>query len=108
MSITITGKNFKLSNPIKVYVTKQLQKVKKISPVPVITMKAELDVDKNQRSGLKNRVEMSVELAGKTIKAGHKAEHMREAIDLCIPKLLRQVRRFKEKRAPKRTTIRNS
>ncbi|MBU0597587.1 ribosome-associated translation inhibitor RaiA [Patescibacteria group bacterium] len=95
MSLVITGKNFKLNSAIKEYVTKQMNKVTKYTSMPINDMKVELDIDKNQQSGLKNRVEVSVELLGKIIKAGHKAENMREAIDLCMPKLIRQIKKYK-------------
>lgn len=93
----ISGKNFKLTPTLKDYITKQMRKAKKFSPAPVIEMKVELDTDKNQRSGDIFRVAASIQLPGKIIKAGQKAEHMREAIDLCLPKLIRQIRKYKTK-----------
>jgi len=56
----------------------------------------ELDVDHNQIKGRKHRIEVWVYLPGRTLQAGLKAEHMREAIDLVYPKIERQVVAEKE------------
>jgi ribosome-associated translation inhibitor RaiA len=40
---------------------------------------------------------MSVQLPGIILKAGQKAYNMREAIDLCLPKLMEQVTKYKDK-----------
>jgi len=95
--IIISAKTFKINKQQKDYLTKQLNKAAKFSPAPIKEMKAELDHDKNQRTGLVFRAELSIQLPGKVIKAGQKAEHMREAIDLCVPKLIRQIKKYKGK-----------
>ncbi|MFA6098262.1 MAG: ribosome-associated translation inhibitor RaiA [Patescibacteria group bacterium] len=95
MSITISGKDFKLDEALKVYITKKVEKIDQLLPGVPTKIKVELDFDHNQKTGLINRVEISVEMPGENIKAGQKAEHMREAIDLCMPKLIRQIKKFK-------------
>ncbi len=95
--IIISAKTFKINKAQKDYVTKQLNKAARFSSAPIKEMKAELDHDKNQRTGIVFRVELSVQLPGKVIKAGQKAKHMREAIDLCVPKLIRQIKKYKGK-----------
>lgn len=94
-NIILTGKDFKLTQPLKDYVTQKMNKVNKFAPRDIIEIKVELDIDKNQKKGLINRVEMSVQLPGKILKAGLKAENMREAIDLCLPKLVRRIKKYK-------------
>ncbi len=109
MPTIISGKHFKLTNALKEYVTRQFSKLQKYSPHTFTEMRAELDVDENQRSGDIYRVEMSVGLPGEYLKAGHKGGHMREAIDLCTDKLVRQIKKYKGKRVAKhqsRETIR--
>jgi len=96
MPTIISGKHFPLNQPLKTYIRQKLQKIKNLSP-NILEFKVELDKDKNQQKGEIFRVEMSLKLAGKTLKAGQKAEHMREAIDLCIPKLTRQINKYKTK-----------
>lgn len=98
MPTNITGKNFKLTPTLKNYVLQKTRKLQKFLPVTIREIKIELDHDHNQRTGLVNRIELSVFVPGKVIKAGQKAEHMIEAIDLCLPKLIRQLRKYKTKK----------
>ncbi|MFA5134469.1 MAG: ribosome-associated translation inhibitor RaiA [Patescibacteria group bacterium] len=100
--LIISAKTFKITPTLTDYVTKQMRHAEKFSPVPVQEMKVELDHDKNQRTGLVFRVEMSIVLSKKIIKAGQKGQTMREAIDLCVPKLIRQIEKYKTKRSEKR------
>lgn len=96
-NIIITGKNFKLTSSLKDYVMKKMGKLNEFSSLRIIEAKVELDFDHNQKSGLINRIEASVQIPGHIFKAGQKAEHMREAIDLCLPKLFEQISKFKDK-----------
>ncbi len=112
MAITISAKTFKINKPQKDYVTKLMKKAATFSPIPVRDMKVELDHDHNQRTGMVFRVEMSLKISRSIIMAGQKAEHLREAIDLCYPKLIRQIKKYKTKKLrskqPGRPTIRNT
>ena len=94
MPTIISGKHFKLNKPLKDYIERKLIKIKHLSP-NILEFKVELDKDKNQLKGNIFRVEISLKLAGKVLMAGQKAEHMREAIDLCIPKITRQINKYK-------------
>ncbi len=97
MPTIISGKNFKLSPAVKDYVTGKLRKLERYSE-HIIATKAELDHDTNQRTGLVYRVELSVEVPGDILKAGQKAEHLREAFDTCLPKLERQLKKYETKK----------
>ncbi|MDD5040167.1 MAG: HPF/RaiA family ribosome-associated protein [Patescibacteria group bacterium] len=97
MEIIISAKTFKLTAPVKAYVTKEMTHALKFSPVPVEEARVELDHDDNQRTGLVYRTEMSVILGKKVIKAGQKGNSLRESIDLTVPKLIQQLRKFKGK-----------
>ncbi|MDP2684392.1 MAG: ribosome-associated translation inhibitor RaiA [bacterium] len=94
MPTIISGKNFRLNQPLKNYIQQKLKKIKNMSP-NILEFKVELDKDKNQHTGDIFRVEISLKLAGKILMAGQKAEHMREAIDLCIPKITKQINKYK-------------
>lgn len=94
MPTIISGKHLKLNAPLKIYIERKLKKIRHLSP-HILEFKAELDQEKNKKQGNKFRVKISLKLAGKTIKAGQKAENMREAIDLCIPKITRQINKYK-------------
>lgn len=112
MAIIISAKTFKINKPQKDYVTKLLKKAATFSPIPVKEMKVELDHDHNQRTGKVFRVEMSVKISRTRIMAGQKAEHLREAIDLCYAKLVRQIKKYKTKKLrskqPGRPSVRNT
>jgi ribosomal subunit interface protein len=97
-NIIITGKDFKLTSPLKAYVTRKMTKISRLSSLRLEEIKIELDFDKNQKSGLIYRTEMSVQLPGTMLKAGQKGHSMQEAINLCIPKLIEQVTKYKDKK----------
>lgn len=101
MNITISGKDFKLTPAIKVYVEEKIGKLSRFSR-RIIRIGVELDVDHNVTKGMKNRIEVWIYLPGKTIQAGLKAEHMREAIDLVYPKLERQLVAYEGKKRERR------
>ncbi|XOU95043.1 MAG: ribosome hibernation-promoting factor, HPF/YfiA family [Candidatus Kerfeldbacteria bacterium] len=94
MPTIISGKHLKLNSPLKIYILQKLRKIKKLSP-HILEFKAELDKENNKSQGDVFRAEISLKLAGKIIKAGQKSKHMREAIDLCIPKITRQINKYK-------------
>ncbi len=100
MTITISGKDFKLTPAIKEYVNMKLGKLAKFNQ-DIMRIGVELDVDHNVTKGKKNRIEVWVYLPGKTIQAGMKAEHMDEAIDLVYPIIERRLVKQKEIRRSK-------
>ncbi len=97
MNLIISAKNFRLGKWVKDYAMKKMSKLEQLLPVAT-DAKIELDHDHNQRTGLVYRVEASATLGGKTIKAGEKGATMEAAIDLTVPKLIAQVKKFKDKR----------
>lgn len=101
MNITISGKDFPLTPTLKEYVTIKLEKLIKFHR-GIKRIGVEMDIDRNARQGRINRIEVWAYLPNKTISAGIKAEHMREAIDLVCPILERRLTRDKEKSVAKR------
>lgn len=97
VNIIINGKDFKLTQTLKDYVIKKMARITKLSSLKIQEIKVELDFDKNQKSGEIYRTEMSVQLPGTILKAGQKGYNMREAIDLCLPKLIEQITKYKDK-----------
>jgi len=97
MKLIISAKDFRINQWLKDYVTKKMGKLGKLLPADVAA-KVELDHDHNQRTGLVYRAEASVMLGSKAIKAGEKGTTMEAAIDLTVPKLIQQVKKFKDKR----------
>ncbi len=96
MDITISGKDFHPTEADKTYVTEKLVKLERFHP-KIERIGVELDVDHNVTHGKKFRIEVWVYLPNKDIKAGLKAEHFQEAVDLVYPKLERQLVKDKEK-----------
>lgn len=101
MNITISAKDFKLTPAIKAYIEEKFSRLTKFHPL-VNRIGVELDVDRNVTKGKKNRIEVWVYLPGRTVEAGLKAEHMREAVDLVYPKIERQLVKLKEERLARR------
>ena len=95
-NIIITGKNYKLSPTIKQFVTDKMSKLYRMKNLRISETKVELDFDTNQHSGQIYRVEISVILPGKILKAGAKAYSMQEAINLSLPKIIEQVTKYKD------------
>ncbi len=101
MRITISGKDFKPTAADREYVTAKLAKLEKFYP-KIESIGVELDVDHNVTHGKKFRIEVWVYLVNKDIKAGLKAEHFQEAVDLVYPKLERQLTNLKERNIDRR------
>lgn len=101
MRITIHGKDFKPSSADQEYVIAKLSKLEKFYP-HINRIGVELDVDHNVTKGQKYRIEVWVALANRDVKAGLKAEHFQEAVNLVYPKLERQLTRLKERRNDRR------
>ncbi len=97
MNITISAKDFKLTPSLKEYVEEKIGKLEKFSK-HIERLGVELDIDRNAKQGLINRIEVWIYLPGKTLQAGLKAEHMHEAIDLVYPKLERLITKYEDKR----------
>lgn len=96
MNITISAKDFDLTPSIKEYVEEKLGKLERFSK-HLQRVGVELDVDHSSHSGAIHRVEVWAYFPGKTLQAGLKAEHMREAIDLVYPKIERQIVDYERK-----------
>lgn len=97
MNITINAKDFKLSPAVKEYVEEKLGKLERFSK-RIQRIGVELEVDHNVTKGMKNRIEVWIYLPEKTLRAGLKAEHMNEAIDLVYPKVERLITSYEGKR----------
>lgn len=95
MDITISGKDFRPTEADQAYVTAKLAKLERFHP-NIQRIGVELDVDHNVTHGRKFRIEVWVYLVNKDIKAGLKAEHFQEAVDLVYPKLERLLVKDKE------------
>jgi len=90
MNLQITAKDFPLTPSIKEYVAERVAHLTHRAP-DVLAVKVELDVDHNRHSGVRARTEVWIHVPGSVISAGAKAESVRAALDLTVPKLARQL-----------------
>lgn len=88
--LIISAKDFDLTPSLKEYVNEKLGKLYRFSR-HISKIAVELDIDHGHQHGRINRIEVWVTVAGAVLQAGHRAEHMHEAIDLVYPKIERQV-----------------
>lgn len=95
MDIIITGKDFKLTPSIKMYVEQHAQKLVHLRG-DIDMIRFELDVEKHHKKGENFRAEGWVFAPGATVAAGEHAMTMQMAIDHVIAKLFEQLRRKKE------------
>ncbi len=103
MKIILSGKNFSLTPSLHRFVEENVSSLKKYSK-NILKAKVELDVDKNQKSGDINRVEIWLFLPKKVLQIGLKAPEMHEAITAAVNKMERQLIKYKDKKS---TRIRN-
>lgn len=97
MELIITGKDFELSESLKAYVEKKVERLRHYRS-DIIQIKFELDVDKHHKKGEKFRAEGWVIAPGQQAAAGAKASDLHASIDLVVDKLGRQLTREKERR----------
>ncbi len=96
MDIIISGKNFKLTPSLKVYVQEKFGKLARYWG-RIVRTRVELDVEHNQATGEVYRVEAKVEVPGPDITIGEKASDMHAAIDAVVEKLQRLISKAKGK-----------
>jgi ribosomal subunit interface protein len=101
VNLQITAKDFPLTPSIKQYVAERVAHLTHRAP-DILSVRVELDVDHNQHSGVTARSEVWVHLPGTVVSAGAKAESVRAALDLTVPKIARQIRDRKGRRLARR------
>jgi putative sigma-54 modulation protein len=97
MNLTLTGHHLEITPAIRAHVTTKLEKISRhfehITGINVI-----LSTDK-----LQHKVEVTIHLPGKDVHTESIDTDMYAAIDLVIDKLDRQVLKYKERQADRRT-----
>jgi len=95
VKISFFTKNIKLTTALKKYVEKKLNKIEKRSR-NAIEAWVELDNDLSQQSGMKKyRAEIQIKLREGSLRAEEEADDILVAINSLIPKLTKQLERFK-------------
>jgi ribosomal subunit interface protein len=101
MNLQITAKDFPLTPSIRQYTAERIAHLTHRS-TEVLSVKVELDVDHNRTTGVRARAEIWIHVPGSVISAGAKAESVRAALDLTVPKIARQLRDRKGRRLGRR------
>lgn len=98
MKINFYSKSNNLSPDLERYAAKKMSVLEKYLSVGIIDANLELEENKAMTSGPKFRAEALVYLAKGKLRAEAKASTFRAAIDLMIPKLKKQLERYKGKK----------
>ena len=97
MQLRVKGKNLEVTDSIRSYVERKLQKLdRRVHELTEIEI--ELAVEHNPRIAESQVAEATVHLKGHTLRARETARDMKAAIDELSDKLVRQVRDLHEKR----------
>ena len=91
MRITISGKNFNVSEKVEERLTRKLNKMDRYFGSEV-EAQARLSLEKNNR----NICEVTIPIEGGIVRAEESAEDMFKAIDRCLEKLERQIRKYRK------------
>lgn len=92
MNLAVTGKHIQITDAIRSYIAKKMERIKFYFP-HVIDVHLVLEVEKK----INNKIEVTVIGDGKVFHSEFKAEDMYQSIDGLIDRLERQVKRYKEK-----------
>lgn len=102
IALRITGNNIQITESLRGYVTDKLRKVFRKYTSLITKMDVHLTVEHNHAIPNRHKAEV-LTFAGKTIlRAEMRASDMYEAIDLVEEKMSRKVRKFKERKSPRK------
>jgi putative sigma-54 modulation protein len=96
MKISFYTKSADLNDKIKDYAREKIGKIERYLD-NVGEVKIELQEDKSMNSGPKYWCEVMMDLPKETIMAHKKGESLEQAIDMIIPRLKKQIERYKGK-----------
>jgi len=92
MNLTVTGKNIQITEGLRSYVEKKLDRVKYYFP-HLIDVHVVMEVEKK----INHKIEITIKSDVKVFHSEFKSEDMYAAIDGLIDRVERQIRRYKEK-----------
>ncbi len=103
MRLQIKGKNLDVSESIRSYAERKLEKLDRLVHDEA-RIEIELAVERNPSVADNQVAEATVRLKGHTLRAREASRDMKASIDELVEKLLRQVREEREKKGAKRRT----
>lgn len=96
MRIIVKGKNFQIGDALRDHASQKIEKLEKVFE-GILEAVVELTVEKNPSITDKQRVEVTLYTKGPTIRAVNNNEDMYLAIDQIVPKLEKQIIKYKGK-----------
>ena len=98
MKLVIQGKNIEITEAINEYVHQKIEKA--VSHFQNLTTEVDvhLSVARNPRINPKQTAEVTIYANGTVVRAEESTENLYASIDLVADKIVRQLRKFKEKR----------
>jgi len=103
MQLLIKGKNLEVSDSIRTYAERKLEKISRLTH-PATRVELELAVEKNPSVAAHEIAEVTVWLKGRTLRCKEAARDMKAAIDEVTHKLQRELTELHDKRITKRRT----
>ncbi len=97
MKFIISGKHLELTQAIKDYAEEKLSKVEKYTD-EINEIDVQIEVEKTKTEGVIHKASTTLYVSGKTIRLEETNHDMYTAIDLLADKMIRQVRKYKEKK----------
>ncbi len=101
MQIVLKGKNFVISDRIRDYVEKKMDKVGRYLP-EIDEARVEITQEKTKSTKDKNIVQVTLRTNGTILRSEERSEAIYASIDLAVDKIYRQVVRYKDKRTDRR------
>lgn len=96
MKISFYSKSIELNDNIKGYARGKIEKIEKYLD-NILEVKVELQEDKSMNSGPKYWCEVMIVLPKKRLMAHKKGESLEQAIDMMMPRLKKQIEKYKGK-----------
>src|ERR1700693_3254074 len=101
MRLQVKGRNVEVSDQIRSYAEEKLGKLDRLVKGPT-GIELELAVEKNPSIAANHVAEATVWTKGPVLRARESSADMKASIDQLVDKLERQVKRYREKRRPRR------
>ncbi|PSP23628.1 MAG: ribosome-associated translation inhibitor RaiA [Cyanobacteria bacterium SW_5_48_44] len=103
MKLLIQGNNIEVTDAIRDYVQKKIEKAVKYFQHITSKVDVHLSVARNPRISQKHTAEVTVNTNGKVIRAQESSEDLYTSINLVSDKIARQLRKYKEKHLDNKT-----
>ncbi|HMJ01145.1 MAG TPA: ribosome-associated translation inhibitor RaiA [Gaiellaceae bacterium] len=101
MNLQVKGRNVEVSDQIRKYAEDKLAKLDRLVNDPT-RIELELAVEKNPSIAANQVAEATVWTKGPVLRARETSEDMKASIDQLVDKLERQVKRYRDKRRPRK------